>query len=631
MTTPRDGWAPDVTPSQPTDPSPAPPPTNQPPAYQQPPVFPSVGGESDSPTRAEHQPAFSYAGEPPPSTTSPTPVSTEPVASDGSARWRWIAAGLATVLLVAVVIGAFLLLGIRPSATPSLVAQYVPAGSEAYVEIRLDLPGDQRDRLAEFMSRFPGFADQASFEQKLDETLANIFNSAGREREVEWERDVQPWFGGMVGLALMSIDPESESEYSGVVVFSVTDRAKLDELIAARGGGTLQTEEYQGSTIYQVAEAPDGRPFNFVPTADAVLASPRLEDLKAALDAQAGDTQGLADDSFFTAQLAELSADYLGLFYYDYSDVLNEMPVPSGLPGMFPENCMPDVASARDVTMLGAVRAEADHMSLEVRASAPQVEGFPQFPNRTSNLVQSMPADTVFYLESRAIGQSIKYYVSQLLDCLPSDGTGFSPDQLGQMLGTAPEDYFDFLEDLAVGVTLREGKFGGGLIATVNDEAVARVRLERLLSAVRLAAGAGAGITVEEQQHGDATLTVINLGDDLVPGTDIPSFRVTVARGRLYMGADDFVTRALDQGEADSLASAPRLQSALNATSSENAGLLYVDVAALRGSVEGVIPSDERSEYDTEVKPFLEPMTRLVMVGRNDQGIYSSNVFLYVE
>jgi hypothetical protein len=199
------------------------------------------------------------------------------------------------------------------------------------------------------------------------------------------------------------------------------------------------------------------------------------------------------------------------------------------------------------------------------------------------------------------------------------------------MLGTAPEDYFDFLEDVAVGVTLREGKFGGGLVATINDEAVARVRIERIVSAVRLAAGASGGITVEEQQHGDATITVINLGSALVPGTSIPSLAVTVAGGRLYIGVDDFVTRALDQTEADSLAAAPRLQSALSATSRENAALVYVDLAALRGFVEGMIPSDERSKYDSEFKPFVEPITQLVLVGRNEQGIYSSNVFLYVE
>jgi hypothetical protein len=292
---------------------------------------------------------------------------------------------------------------------------------------------------------------------------------------------------------------------------------------------------------------------------------------------------------------------------------------------------MSDLASVADLKLLGEVRAESDHLQVEVRAEAPHVEGLPQFPNRNSGLAATMPSDTVAYLEYRAIGQSIKYYVGKLLQCLPSDGTSFSPDQLRQMLGTAPEDYFDFLEDVAIGVTVRDDKFGGGLIATVNDETVARVRMERILSALRLAAGARGGITIEEQPHGDATITVVSLGDQLVPGTNIPSLAVSVAGGRVYLGLDDFVARALDQAEADSLASAPRLVSALDAAGHDNAGLVYVDLAALRGFVEKMIPAAERPRYESEVKPFVEPISKLVMVSRNEQGIYSSNVFLYVE
>ena len=167
----------------------------------------------------------------------------------------------------------------------------------------------------------------------------------------------------------------------------------------------------------------------------------------------------------------------------------------------------------------------------------------------------------------------------------------------------------------------------------MNDEAVATARMERILSALRLVAGMGGddGISIDEQEHGDATITVINLGRDLVPGTDGHSLAVSVTRGRLYIGLDDFVTRALDQSEADSLATAPRLQDALNSAGHENAALVYVDLTALRGFAESMLPTSDRSHFDTEIKPFVEPFTQLVVVGRNDNGTYSSNVFLYVE
>ena len=86
---------------------------------------------------------------------------------------------------------------LRARALRSASAHYVPADTGAYAELRLDLPGDQKDNLASFMSHFPGFADQASFQQKLDETLNTVLQRA--YPSLDWNTDVKPWFGGQVG------------------------------------------------------------------------------------------------------------------------------------------------------------------------------------------------------------------------------------------------------------------------------------------------------------------------------------------------------------------------------------------------------------------------------------------------
>jgi hypothetical protein len=563
----------------------------------------------------------------------PVPVeSTDPALANGrNGRWRWVAAGLATILVLIVAAAVFIFIGQQP-ATPSLVAQYAPADSVAYAEIRLDLPGDQRERLATFMSHFPGFADPAAFQQKIDESLANALRTSGTG--LDWQADVQPWFGGMIGAFSNATESSADSMLSGVVVLSVKDRARLDELVNARTAEVgAQQQDYKGQTIWS-ATLEDGDPFHFAVTQDAFLASPRVEDLEAALDTKSGELAGLADDPFFTTQLGKLHADRLGLAYYDYGRALEQIPMPTGGPsgvGVLPEQCLSDLSDVTNLKLLGEVRAETDHLALNVRAQAPSIEGLPQLPNRNSTLPARMPSNTVAYLESRAVGQTIKYYVGKLLECLPAEGGELDPNQIQQMIGTAPEDYFDFVEDVAIGVTLSEGKFGGGLIATVDDENVARTRVERLLSAARLATGTGQGLTVEEQQHGDATITVINLGDQLIPNADVPSIAITVSDGRLYLGVGDFVTGALDQVEAESLATAPRLQTALNSAGHENAALAYVDIAALRGFAESMIPADERTQYDTEMKPFIDPITQLVLVGVNEGDIYTSHVFLYVE
>ena len=69
-------------------------------------------------------------------------------------RMRWIVAAV----VVALVVGssaavAAVLTGASPQAS---ILGYVPTDSIAYAELRLDLPGDQRQAVGAFLSKFPG-------------------------------------------------------------------------------------------------------------------------------------------------------------------------------------------------------------------------------------------------------------------------------------------------------------------------------------------------------------------------------------------------------------------------------------------------------------------------------------------
>jgi hypothetical protein len=210
---------------------------------------------------------------------------------------------------------------------------------------------------------------------------------------------------------------------------------------------------------------------------------------------------------------------------------------------------------------------------------------------------------------------------------LPFDISGIE-----QLIGTSPQAYFDFVDDAAFGLTLADGKLGGGLVATVDDENVARTRVERLLSIARLGGiGLGGGLTVEEVDHNGVTVTVIRLGAGLLPVGEAPSIAIAVSGGRVYLGIDDFVTGALDRAAADSLSVAPRFQAALSAAGNDNAGVVYLDIGALRAHFEATIPGYDHAKYDAEVKPFLAPVTHFVVINRNDNGIGDSHAFLYVE
>ncbi len=230
-------------------------------------------------------------------------------------------AGAATVLVVVLLIGAFALFGARP-ATPSLVAQYVPANAAAYLEVRYDLPGDQAANLAAFMSHFPGFADPAAFKQKVDETLSNALQQNGQRPRLEPRRRAvvrrsdRPFNRAAVA-------PTAGTPPSFTAVFSVKDRAKLDEVVTAHVTGSEFTQEdYKGQAIWSGNAGDTDKRVSFVVTDEAFVVGTRSEDVKAALDAKSGEITGLADDAFFTAQLGSMHADRLALVYYDYGSIL---------------------------------------------------------------------------------------------------------------------------------------------------------------------------------------------------------------------------------------------------------------------------------------------------------------------
>ncbi len=62
-----------------------------------------------------------------------------------------------------------------------------------------------------------------------------------------------------------------------------------------------------------------------------------------------------------------------------------------------------------------------------------------------------------------------------------------------------------------------------------------------------------------------------------------------------------------------------------------NAGTVFVDFDGIWSFVEAQMPAESRPEYETEGKPFVDPLSDFVVVWRNDNGINDGHGFLYVE
>ena len=91
------------------------------------------------------------------------------------------------------------------------------------------------------------------------------------------------------------------------------------------------------------------------------------------------------------------------------------------------------------------------------------------------------------------------------------------------------------------------------------------------------------------------------------------------------------MTSALDRSASDSLASDARYQKAIAGGPADNAGIVYANIAEAISAAESNMPADKKAAFETNTKPFLDPLSSLSIVSHVDGGMLISNGFLFVE
>src|SRR4051812_17806261 len=176
---------------------------------------------TEAPAPASPAPASAAA---PPATDEAPSLQRVRTARRGGAI-RWLATAIAIVLVVGVTAGATMLLTGR-AADPDAF-QYLPADTAVVAEVRPDLPGDQKEKLAGLLSKFPGFADQAALPQKIDEVLGRLSDAAAKQ-DVDYANRVKPFLGGPIVLAVTDIPDRSDASsapesLAGIVAILTVD------------------------------------------------------------------------------------------------------------------------------------------------------------------------------------------------------------------------------------------------------------------------------------------------------------------------------------------------------------------------------------------------------------------------
>ena len=212
------------------------------------------------------------------------------------ARWA-IGLGVAGLAIVAV-IAAILALGSRPT-PPALT--YIPADAVIVVEVRPDLPGDQLQKLGNLLAHFPGFADQSTLPDKLDESFTQLLGRASGG-SVDYVADIKPWLSGPAFVALL---PPSDaaadnpmSSFHGVASLTTTGTVSCAALYE---GAAVTHETYRALDLVL---GPGGTSACVVDGTQALIGDPAS--VRKAIDAHA-DGSGIDKNATYQEARASLA------------------------------------------------------------------------------------------------------------------------------------------------------------------------------------------------------------------------------------------------------------------------------------------------------------------------------------
>ena len=566
-------------------------------------------------------------------------------ASGGRSRLRW---GLALVGVLIVALGSFLivsLVGGRPSTSTAM--GYMPATTFSYNEVRLDLPGDQRQKLAAFLQAFPGFADQSAIEPKIDEVFDRIVRAASKDQQT-WTADIKPWFGGQIAVGAGLPDAKNTSTMGmagatdSLVAITITDRAKAIAWLTKSAGSTpLARSTYGDADLFTHSSPADSGMQAGIAVAitDKVILGGSTAAVKAAIDS--GGKGTFDQDPDVKAALATLDKDFVVFgvtrtrAYVDAAVKLFQKTQPGVL-----ESSQLDETLVALVPAWQAMTARFESDAIVTTSVGPSVDFGYDGANRASEIVGHVPAKSFVYLDSHDAGPALTALLARFR-ALPEAKPAF--DQLDQALNLlgGPDAVYGWWGDTAVVVTpLADGTIGGGLVIHPRDADKA-TRLFTTINGFLALAGSSTGVATRTEDHNGTKITIVDLSG--VPGmttADLPpGYKAEIAwaanKDVAVIGyGSAFVQAVLDAGPGASLGDDARFKGYLARVGAENLGLAFVDVAAIRALVEplaqAAAPADAWTRYTTEIQPYLAPLDVLISNVREDGTLTRSSGALTV-
>ena len=589
------------------------------------------------------------AAAPAPAAPAAAPTTAAPAPGGLAGRARWLVAGGAVVASAVIIAGAALLLGGRP--VPEALT-YIPADSAVVAELRLDLPGDQLQKVGNLLAHFPGFKDQSTLPQKLDEALTRITTSATKG-SVDYTTQLKPWIAGPTFAAgsaaemavpapataapgASGVGSDKAHAGAGLIVATTDGTARCEAVIPAAESPTTST--YQGVTILASG---DGTRACALSGRIGILGTPAH--VKAALDAHAAHN-GVDTTTAYRAARDALGGDRLATIFVSKAGLVagagDRIAAGSSSP-MASLDLQAALATVPDWAM-GGVSAEDDALVGDL-VTAPVTIPTPSDatgsplptmpPAHASRTAALLPANTAALVDVHGAGIALRTALARV-----GSNPTLAPqlDRLDAALAAlgGPDALVGWVDDAGIAVIPDGAGVSGGVVLVAADDATATAKVAQLKSLIALAGLGGGQVQTHDESVGGTTMTVVDLGDlgSLLKGVGGGTVTVPLPAGThvtiafaakgaaVVAGGDAFVRAALGVQAGGSLADSAGYKHALGHAAAENLGEIYVGTGSILGLADTLIPEAQRASFDTDTKPYLEPFDAIVVTTTLEHG-----------
>jgi hypothetical protein len=538
-------------------------------------------------------------------------------------RWLLPLVGLVFLALIAAAL-IFVVLNMQPTADGGASRagyQYLSDRSMMAVELRLDLPGDQREQLFSFISRFPNMGDAAAVEQRLtglvDEAVADMTDGSGSYRD-----DVEPWFEGwLVAGAQVPADLMRADDGAFVAVMGSRDRTRASEaMLRLRPAGDWTVQPGPGDhEIWVGRDRFGGGDMNaYTVTDDAVVVGASADNVRRALEVKAGSSPNLLEVGRFSDALGRQPVGRMAMFWIDAEALQDSLDsIPGGAAGT-PFEC-DQLPSPRG--MAGSMYMRDGRAIVDVVMEMPEGTELPQV--RDSGLAQHMPADTFLFLDTRDVGDS----ASKAIDCLRQNPMFASQlRDIEEGMGQPIDQLISWAGDVGIGLRYDGNRATGGLVIRVTDQGRAAESMGQLRALIT-ALGEGE-VTVRDEDYHGARMVTFELGDELDDMAEPPLPTASLAYAfkddLLVIGVDASFARAVIDAQPDlSLASSAAYRQAIEvAGGATNAGQAYVAIGGamtfVDAAMEMTIGGDLMDEQMGDFREFMASIESLAVVSTVD-------------